>query len=222
MSTNYKKRAFSYRKNTGKALNNIKKIGVRSIFDIISDSNMALKRKIDYIRHHYVYYEGNYDLFHDETGKATSTKYNLDKVIYEIIQGNVDPVVLNDFNKEIVKLRKQKDAEQQEIDEANLGESPLPGLPKYKLDILAHGGNIHTDGCSSYLNLIDRYMNTLDSKTKQQYFFTKSYREMKKLAETWNKKQEEPIEVKVITKDEPENGSFMKGYQKYAKSQGWN
>ena len=222
MATNYKKRAFYYRKNTGKALDNVKRIGVRSIFDIISDSTMSLKRKIDYIRHHYVYYEGNYDLFHDETGKATSTKYNLDRVIYEIIRGNVDPVVLSDFNKEIVKLRKQKDAEKQQIEEANTNEETLPGLPKYKLDILTHGGSIKGTECSSYINLIDRYMDTLDSKTKRQYFFNKSYREMRKLAETWNKAQEEPMEVKFVKPEEPDNGSFLKGYKKYAKSQGWN
>ena len=221
MSTNYRKRAYSYRKNTDKALSSVKKIGVRSIFDIIADSQMTLKRKIAYIRHHYVYYEGNYDLFHDENGKATSTKYNLDKVIYEIIKGNVDPVVLSEFNKEIVKLRKEKNKELEKQRETEALEEEIYGLPKYKLDIITHGGKICNASCQTYLNLIDKYMNTLDIKTKKQYFFMKSYKEMRKLAEAWNKGQEKPIDAKPI-ENKSENEDFMKGYQKYAKSQGWN
>ena len=60
-------------------------------------------------------------------------------------------------------------------------------------------------------------MNTLDIKTKQQYFFTKSYKEMRKLAENWNKAQEKPIDT-TPAPNKPENEDF----QKYAKSQGWN
>lgn len=224
MSNDYKKRAYISRKNTGKILSSIKKIGVRSIFDIISDSNMSLKNKISYIRHHYVYYEGNYDLFHNEDGKATQVKYNLNRVIYKIIKGKLNPAVLSDFNKEIAKLRKEKDKEKAKIEEDEKNNTILPGLPKYKLDIIFHGGNIKNDSCKPYLDLIDKFMDTLDIQVKQRYFFTKSYKEMRKLAEDWNKHQEEPEYVKDITVElqKENNSNFIKAYEKFAKSQGWN
>ena len=62
-----------YRKVMGRALKTAKKQGVRSIQDIISTDKMSFPNKVAYIRHHYVYYEGNYDLFHDENGKPTET-----------------------------------------------------------------------------------------------------------------------------------------------------
>ena len=223
LSTSYRGHRFSYRKNMGKALSAVKKIGVRSIFDIISDSDMSLKNKINYIRHHYVYYEGNYDLFHDENGKATSAKYNLDRVIHKVITGELDPIVLNNFNKEIVKLRKEKDTEKAKIEEENEKNHTLLGLPKYKLDIISHGGSIENNSCKPYLDLIDKYVNTLDTQEKQRCFFTKSYKEMKKLAEDWNKKQNEPEQIRGIKKPQKESYSnFIKAYKKFAKTQGWN
>lgn len=224
--SSHRKQSFIYRKNFGNALSLVKKMGVRSIHDIISDPNSTMNYKVNYIRHHYVYYEGNYDLFHDENGKANSTKLLLDKVIREIIRGNADPVVLTDFNKEVIKLRKQRDLEnQKKIEEEISNDSMLGGLPRYKLDIIKAGGSIHGSECTPYLNLIDQYINQLEPEMKQKYFFTKSYKEMKKLAVEWNKNVR-GIEIQKPKPPEPKKEdsfkSLLKGYEKYAKKQGWN
>ena len=76
--------------------NNLKKIKqhkVSSIWDIIDDPELHFFQKVDYIRHHFVYYDGNYELFHDENGKPTKTKKLLDEVIKGIINNKV-PVIL--------------------------------------------------------------------------------------------------------------------------------
>lgn len=224
MATDYRKRAFCYKRNTNRALAAIKKMGVRSIFDIIADPTMTINRKVDYIRHHYVYYDGNHDLFHDENGNPNSAKRTLDNAIHDIILGKLDPSILRDFNRELTQLRKERD-EEIAANATNSDDDILPGLPKYKLDILNHGGKLMNDGCAGYLRLIDDYMRTLDTKTKQKYFFTKSYREMRKLAEDWNKNKNNPTKVEVPKskpKEKDDIGSFLEGYEKYAKKQGWN
>ena len=95
MPTSYRKRAFSYRKNVGRALSSIKKIGVRSIFDIISDKTMSFDHKVDYIRHHYVYYEGNYDLTKSLVDLLNKNKKKIPLVISSSIQAELD----NDYGK---------------------------------------------------------------------------------------------------------------------------
>ena len=100
-----------YRKVMSRALKTAKKQGVCSIQDIISSNRLSFPNKVAYIRHHYVYYEGNYDLFHDENGKPTETKRLLDDVIKSIVRGHLDPSELTTINKEILNLRKEKDKE---------------------------------------------------------------------------------------------------------------
>ena len=43
-------------------LKKIKKRKVASIWDIINDPDLHFFQKVDYIRHHFVYYDGNYEL----------------------------------------------------------------------------------------------------------------------------------------------------------------
>ena len=60
----------------------IKQRKVSSIWDIIDDPELHFFQKVDYIRHHFVYYDGNYELFHDKNGRPTHTKKLLDQVDY--------------------------------------------------------------------------------------------------------------------------------------------
>lgn len=82
------------------------KFGRRSIHDIIKDENLDFCDKVDYIRHHYTYYEGNYDLFHDKRGKGNNHKEKLNKLICDVIHGEKDPSDLKKFNKVILRARK--------------------------------------------------------------------------------------------------------------------
>ena len=84
------------------------KIGKRSIYDIIKDEELDFGDKLDYIRHHYVYYEGNYEYFHDERGKSNENKECLNRLIGLIIQRLADPSELRVINQEILAWRKAK------------------------------------------------------------------------------------------------------------------
>lgn len=87
-----------------------KKIGRRSICDIINDRPIQLdfEEKVNYIRHKFTYYEGNYDLFNDERGKPNKRKELLNRVIGEVVLKHKDPSILKRLNKKIVIWRKDK------------------------------------------------------------------------------------------------------------------
>lgn len=207
----------------GRALETVKKQGTRSIQDIINSKTLTFINKVSYIRHHYVYYNGNYDLFHDENGNPNETKHLLDQVIAEIIRGNVDPEVLSDFNKDILQLRKERDLEKQKKEEELLSQQYL--MPEYKRQAETHGNN----SSRKYIAIIDAYFNQLDNITKDK-LLNASYKDMKKVALAWKRNQdsqgnvieipEEP-ELEVKSK-KTEIDPLLKGYEKYCKAQGWN
>lgn len=87
-----------------------KKIGRRSICDIINDKPIQLnfEEKVNYIRHKFTYYEGNYDLFNDENGKPNKRKQLLNRVITEIVLKHRDPSLLTKMNKKILIWRKDR------------------------------------------------------------------------------------------------------------------
>lgn len=87
-----------------------KKIGRRSICDIINDRPIQLdfEEKVNYIRHKFTYYEGNYDLFNDERGKPNKRKELLNRIIGEVVLKRKDPSILKRLNKKIVIWRKDK------------------------------------------------------------------------------------------------------------------
>lgn len=87
-----------------------KKIGRRSICDIINDKPIQLdfEEKVNYIRHKFTYYEGNYDLFNDENGKPNKRKQLLNRVIAEVVLKHRDPSLLTKMNKKILIWRKDK------------------------------------------------------------------------------------------------------------------
>ena len=79
------------------------KLGRRSINDIIKTDKLTFPEKIDYIRHHYTYYEGNADLFDNE---YEYRRIWLNKLIESIINRKNDASALTRFNKVIMKWRK--------------------------------------------------------------------------------------------------------------------
>ena len=87
-----------------------KKIGKRSISDILNDKPIPLSfdEKVNFIRHRFTWYEGNYDLFNDDKGKPNKRKQLLNRVISEVVLKNRDPSVLTKMNKKILIWRKDK------------------------------------------------------------------------------------------------------------------
>ena len=87
-----------------------KKIGRRSISDILNDKPIPLSfdEKVNFIRHRFTWYEGNYDLFNDNKGKPNKRKQLLNRVISEVVLKNRDPSVLTKMNKKILIWRKDK------------------------------------------------------------------------------------------------------------------
>lgn len=87
-----------------------KKIGRRSISDILNDKPIPLSfdEKVNFIRHHFTWYEGNYDLFNDDKGKPNKRKQLLNRVISEVVLKNRDPSLLTKMNKKILIWRKDR------------------------------------------------------------------------------------------------------------------
>lgn len=87
-----------------------KKIGRRSVSDILNDRPISLSfdEKVNFIRHHFTWYEGNYDLFNDEKGKPNKRKELLNRVISEVVLKHRDPSLLTKMNKKILLWRKDK------------------------------------------------------------------------------------------------------------------
>lgn len=165
------------------------RIGRRSIYDIIKDPRLDFGDKIDYIRHHYVYYEGNYEYFHDESGKANKRKEELNSLICRIIQRLADPKELKQLNKKILKehrlkLAKQKIEEEKAMEKyyATIKES------KYELEVNLWLSK-HPVGSYSKenLDLIKEYL--LKNKNRIELsrikFFT--YKMAKAMAKKWKK-----------------------------------
>lgn len=85
----------------------LKKVGCCSIYDIIGDKKgLSRIEKINYIRHHYSYYDGNYDLFFDAEEKPLELRKKLISLIEGIVDKKISPEALTIFNKQIMQLRK--------------------------------------------------------------------------------------------------------------------
>ena len=211
--------------NRGKATT--KRIGIRSIYDIINQ-HATDDWKINYIRHRYVYYDGNYDLFHDEDGNPTETKKMLDDIILGIIKGDLDPSELSIINKEILELRKQKDEEEQLKKEQELDEyieeqqiekenlqpiqkalTPEPELAAYKQGIT---------NAEVYFEIIDEYLASLpeDERARASAW---SYRDLKKVAKWWKKNNNvklPEVQPSEVQQQKKAMTALLKGYKRYA------
>ena len=96
------------RKALRKSKNKVKRIGIKSIHDIIYNTpQMSFLNKLNYIRHHYTYYDGNQEVFFKDDGKPTYYRYELNKLIGAVINRQVDPSILKEYNKKILKKSKE-------------------------------------------------------------------------------------------------------------------
>ena len=165
-----------------KAISDTKKIGVRSISDIISGSSMSFSQKINYIRHHYTYYEGNYDLFANEDGSPNSRKFELNSLILDIINGKKTADELKEFNKKILEWRKDADNKNNQEKERLLEHfdgSSIRERMQWERDINNARITAH-----EYITLIEKYLE--DNPEEKENCKTKSYREMKEIAILWD------------------------------------
>lgn len=201
------------------------KVGIRSIYDIIN-KNATEDWKINYIRHHYVYYEGNYDLFHDKNGNPTDVKELLDDIIKNVVRGIADPSELSEINKQIAalakekkleeKVRKEKELEvyiQQQKEEVQASTQPIiniPESPNYKKGIT---------NAEAYFKIIDEYLNNLPEKEKEKAS-TWKYGDLKKVAIWWMKNNRPTLlsaeKMEEIRSQEQATSELLAGYKKYA------
>ena len=214
--------------------NNLKKIKQRkvsSIWDIIDDPELHFFQKIDYIRHHFVYYDGNYELFHDENGKPTETKKLLDEVIKGIINKEIDPSELNALNKEILKDHKTRMEQKKLIEEQRLNEYlqeqpksvgvkpviPVKKEEKYIPELATYKQGIN-DCAKPYFEIIDKYLLSLSPEERAKAL-TWSYKDLKKVAKWWDKNNKPvlpPTAPSEMQQQKKSIEALLKGYRRYA------
>lgn len=85
-------RAVKYTKELNKKLGNI------NIYSLLSRTDIDVSYKIKYIRHHFAWYEGHYEFFHDERGNPNENKEKLDSLIRDIVLKKANPEELLAFN----------------------------------------------------------------------------------------------------------------------------
>ena len=214
--------------------NNLKKIKQRkvsSIWDIIDDPELHFFQKIDYIRHHFVYYDGNYELFHDENGKPTETKKLLDEVIKGIINKEIDPSELNALNKEILKdhktrMEQKKLIEEQRINEYLQEKTKYVGVKsivsvkkeeKYIPELATYKQGIN-DCAKPYFEIIDKYLLSLSPEERDKAL-TWPYKDLKKVAKWWDKNNKPvlpPTAPSEMQQQKKSMEALLKGYRRYA------
>ena len=186
------------RKCSKKGRNTTRKIGIRSISDIIANKNMILSKKINYIRHHYTYYEGNYDLFVTEKGTPNARKWALNKLISDIIFGKKDASELKEFNKQILEWRKEVDKleiKRKEVILSNFDGSSYKERMQWEKDIENAKGT-----AKIYIDLILNYLQ--ENPEEVNICKLLSYKEMKKKAIEWNINHELKLEFKEKSKED--------------------
>lgn len=224
----FKSRSIQEYKNN---LKRIKQRKVSSIWDIIDDPDLRFFQKVDYIRHHYVYYDGNYELFHDENGKPNKTKNMLDKVIKGIVNRQIDPSELNILNKEILRKHKIQAKQEKTTEELYLSEYSqeqskpveiVPSISSKKEDTCTIGSMIYKQGMGEttnpYFELINRYLHSLSPEERVKASAW-SYRDLKKVAKWWDKNNK-PIPPTTPSEIQQKKSLnvLLKGYERYWKN----
>lgn len=113
MGKKYNK-GYLYQK-TKKGIQRTKSIGVRSINDIINDNSLTFNAKVNYIRHHYTYYDGYMDMFHDENGNSNENKKILNEIIKGIVDKRFETALLSDINQTMIEWRKSHPKKEEDI-----------------------------------------------------------------------------------------------------------
>lgn len=192
-----------FRKKNNRRLKQIKekckKIGSKSIHDIIHNTpELTFLDKVNWIRHKYSYYEGNYEFFHNKFGKPNKLKYELNYLIGNIINGKADASELKIFNKKILKLRKEVNAKLENEKTIALNNVILPinnkitKKAKWEREI-----ENNKDTAQFYITLINEFLINNDYNLSEDKLFNLSYKEIKNMAIDWkNNQNKEKIEQK--------------------------
>lgn len=161
------------------------KIGKKSIHDIIHNTpHLSFSEKVNYIRHHYTYYEGNYDLFHDDNGNPNYLKSVLNHKIIAVVKGILDPSCLTEINKHILKLRNEKLSYSKTVDTVmalNNQKTIAPEItvPQWRKDI-----ETTQESAKKYIYVIEAYLNETQDLSEEERQ-TISYKEIKEKALNW-------------------------------------
>lgn len=159
-----------------------KKIGKKSIHDIINNTEcLSFSEKINYIRHHYTYYEGAYEMFHDDKGKPNKNKEVLNNLIVKVLTKKLQPSVLKKYNTKILKWKKEHQNINTKINIDNPKYNPEIKV-LWKKDRYEKRANKFQE---AYISLIEEYI--LDSSNDLTFENTQyeSYKTMKVKMQNW-------------------------------------
>lgn len=166
-----------------------KKLGKKSISDVIHNTpEFNFYEKLHYIRHHYTYYEGNYEVFHDENGKPTKRKHELNSLIVSVIKGKNDPSVLKDFNRQILKWRKEYDEEKAKENESILDRFS-DVVVQWKIDLGANDGS-----AQHFVTLINEFLSSPKNNLSESSRRRLPYKTIKSLAIYWKEHKTEDFD----------------------------
>lgn len=167
------------------------RFGRRSIYDIIKDPRLDFGDKVDYIRHHYVYYEGNYEYFHDANGKSNENKEKLNNLICSIINKTTNPSELKEWNKKIILWRKTRLLkEKQKEDEKIKIFSDKITRNKYELKVNLWFAKRLDAYSFDKLSLIRQYLLAHENEYANEELETIKYKVLKKISSNWKRKIE--------------------------------
>lgn len=172
--------------------NKIMKYGRRSIYDIIKDKELDFGDKIDYIRHHYVYYDGNYEYFHDERGKSNEEKIKLNQLISLIVQRLADPSELKIINKQVMEWRREKKlAEKQALSEELAKINSITLKTPYEMKVNTWFNNWISMYDYTKLTVIREYLLAHDKIYENETLDNFKYKELKIKAFAWKNQQQQ-------------------------------
>ena len=182
-----------------------RKYGRRSIHDIIKDKELNFGDKVDYIRHHYVYYDGNYEYFHDEKGKSNEEKAKLNQLIGLIIQRLADPSELKVVNRKVLEWQRQRKLLKKQMlnEELEKIDSKILKNP-YEIKVDTWLNALLNTHDYTKLALIREYLMNNSELYKDEDLYHYGYRKLKNKATAWKKSQQSESS-KTQTTDNGEN-----------------
>ena len=160
--------------------------GKRSIHDIIKDEELDFKDKVNYIRHRYTYYDGNYEFFHNKNGKANEKKTELNQLIKSIILKQADPGELKKLNRKIYKWHKQK--------EGKIFEQKAPVISLTYQDIISWEESVlKKEKHTNELTMIEEFLLSRENTYTPEQLLKATYRQVKKSAKAWKNVNEQDM-----------------------------
>jgi hypothetical protein len=166
----------------------IKKIGRCSLSDIIKTDKLSFNEKIDFIRHEYTYYTGNYDFFYTAKGKPNENKEELNNLIIDILMKKEDLSALKIYNKKIAAWRKErlkKEAEKRQAEIAHIIHHSKYIIDKPTLDLWYENKLNELPTAKRYLDIIKVYLTSEANTIKSSELFNTAYKTLKTLAMNW-------------------------------------